>query len=102
MCTLACLACVLAQVPLEIAFETDMVDAMCRDVTDPYGPGMPRGECNSFLLWFWLNFLVDVWFIADIVLNFRTGYVHEGRLVTDDWLVAKAYLKGSFIFDVRG
>jgi len=86
-------------VPFEIAFEVDMVNAMC-------GVGeerLLREDCPSYLQWFWLNFLVDLWFISDIVINFRTGYMQEGRLVKDDWLVAKAYLtSSSFFMDVLG
>ena len=89
-------------VPLEIAFETDMVREMCTDPYNPHGPLIVRGECTQFLQWFWLNFVVDVWFIADIYLNFRTGFMHEGHFVSDDWVVAKAYLKGSFLMDVLG
>ena len=153
-------------VPFEIAFEVDMVNAMC-------GVGeerLLREDCPSYLQWFWLNFLVDLWFISDIVINFRTGCarapqshplatrsppasaaasmprplflplaykrslrrppasptprlrptlalrcaphtppsrvradMQEGRLVKDDWLVAKAYLRSSsFFMDVLG
>lgn len=164
-------------VPFEIAFEVDMVNAMC-------GVGeerLLREDCPSYLQWFWLNFLVDLWFISDIVINFRTGCacapqshplatrspparhllatrsppasaaasmprplllplackrsprrapasptprlrptlalrcaphtppsrvradMQEGRLVKDDWLVAKAYLtSSSFFMDVLG
>ena len=57
-------------VPLEIAFETDMVESMCRIESDPFGPTQRRDECVDYLLWFWLNFVIDMWFIADIVLNF--------------------------------
>ena len=63
------------QVPLEIAFETDMVDSMCANPSDPFGPLITRGECPAFLQWFWLNFIVDLWFMCDICLNFRTGFV---------------------------
>jgi len=146
-----------------------MVNAMC-------GVGeerLLREDCPSYLQWFWLNFLVDLWFISDIVINFRTGCarapqshplptrspparhppppaaaaasmprplflplaykrslrrppasptprlrptltlrcaphtppsdMQEGRLVKDDWLVAKAYLRSSsFFMDVLG
>ena len=98
---LACfiLYCGLA-VPLEIAFEQDMVDAMCTDHEQRLST--LRSECTPYLLWFWGNFVVDVWFICDIIINFRTGYVHEGHFVNDDWLTAKAYLKGSFTMDVLG
>jgi len=89
-----------AAVPLEIGFETDMVEAMCK--LAPGEPQLLRHECVSYLLWFWLNFIVDLFFICDIVINFRTGYVHEGHFVSDDWLVAKAYMRGSFVMDVLG
>lgn len=85
-------------VPLEIAFEADMVDAMC-------GVGeakLLRADCPDFQLWFWANFVVDMWFICDIIINFRTGYVTEGHFVSDDWLAAKKYLRGSFIMDCFG
>ena len=67
---------------------------------DPYGPLTLRHECLPYLLWFWLNFFVDIFFIIDIVINFRTGYMHEGHFVNDDWMVMSAYLKESFIMDV--
>jgi hypothetical protein len=71
-------------VPLEIAFEADMVDAMC-------GVGemrVLRAQCNDFQLWFWGNFLVDIFFMCDIAVNFRTGYVHEGQYISDGRLAA--------------
>ena len=95
------LYCAIA-VPLEIAFESDMVRAFCTKPEDPFGPQIYRQECNSFQLWFWLNFLVDVWFMIDITINFRTGYMHEGHFVNDDWPVMKAYLTGAFGLDVAG
>jgi hypothetical protein len=48
-------------VPLEIAFETDMVSAMC--TTDMYNVKL-RGECEPYLQWFWLNFVVDIFFMV--------------------------------------
>ena len=75
-------------VPLEIAFETDMVDSMCRNPEDIHGPIIIRIDCTSYLQWFWLNLLVDIFFIIDIYLNFRTGYMNEGHFVNDDWIVA--------------
>ena len=85
-------------VPLEICFETDMVQAMC-GVGDE---ALRRAECPSFLSWFWINILIDLWFIADIVVNCRTGYVLEGHFVDDGYLAMKHYLKGSFMIDVIG
>ena len=86
------------QVPLEIAFEQDMVGAMC-------GVGDARtlrADCVGFQLWFWFNMVIDMWFIADIVVNCRTGYVVEGHLVDDDWKTLKHYLKSSFTMDAMG
>jgi hypothetical protein len=50
-------------VPLEIAFETDMVQAMCTS-EPPYGSMSLRGECAPYLQWFWLNFVVDAFFMV--------------------------------------
>ena len=61
-----------------------------------------RSRCSGFLSWFYLNLLVDMWFIIDIIVNFRTGYMHEGHFVSDDWLTIKNYLKGSFAIDFLG
>jgi len=90
------------QVPLEIAFETDMVDSMCTTRSLEGVKVTLRAQCVSFQLWFWYNFIVDLFFISDIVINLRTGYVKEGHFVNDDWLAAKNYLKGSFFIDVLG
>ena len=43
-----------------------------------------------------------MWFICDIVINMRTGYMQEGHYISDDWLSAKKYLKGSFVMDCLG
>ena len=49
-------------VPLEIAFETDMVDSMCGT-----GDNLKlRGDCDDFQAWFWGNFVVDIFFIIDV------------------------------------
>jgi len=87
-------------VPLEIAFETDMVESMCQDKLT--GVLTPRANCTSFQLWFWFNFMIDMWFISDIVVNSRTGYIREGHFVTNDWQAFKHYLQGSFLFDCLG
>ena len=60
-------------VPLEIAFETDMVDVMCYNPEDLYGPNIIRNDCKTYLTWFWMNFVVDLWFMVDITLNFRAS-----------------------------
>ena len=40
---------------------------------------------------------IDMWFIYDIVVNF--GFVKEGHFVSDGWLTAKNYVRGSFLMD---
>ena len=82
-------------VPLEIAFDEDMSLAMC-------GRGTMREDCPSYLTWFWSNVIVDIWFMMDIVINFRTGFIREGHFVDDDWLAARAYLRSSFTIDTLG
>ena len=61
-----------------------------------------RENCANFLAWFWLNFAVDIFFIVDIVINFRTGYINEGFFVEDDYLAAMSYLRGAFLMDLLG
>ncbi|XP_013410242.1 potassium voltage-gated channel subfamily H member 7-like isoform X2 [Lingula anatina] len=46
-----------------------------------------------------IDLLVDIMFIADILINFRTTHVHNGEVVSDPQKIAKNYLKGWFIID---
>ena len=85
----------MSSLSLLFALASCMVQALCTDEANPFGPLIIRYNCGPYLIWFWMNFIVDLWFIVDIYLNFRTGFMHEGHLVSDDWLVAKNYLKGS-------
>jgi potassium voltage-gated channel Eag-related subfamily H protein 5 len=39
-------------------------------------------------------------FLADIVLNFNTGYYFEGILVTKRYDIARNYLKSTFCLDI--
>jgi hypothetical protein len=51
------------------------------------------------LIWFW-DTIMDVYFLADIVLNFRTAYVNrDGMQVVDPKKIAHRYLKGWFVLD---
>ena len=43
--------------------------------------------------------VMDVWFIIDVFLNFRTGYVDHGATVMDKKKIAKNYLKTWFVID---
>ena len=59
-----------------------------------------RANCSSYQIWYYFNLLVDVFFLCDILVNLRTGYVREGRLELGDAKAARNYLKGSFTFDL--
>lgn len=49
---------------------------------------------------FWWDAVVDVYFIVDVVVNFRTAfYNHKGMLITDTRAIAEHYLTGWFAID---
>ena len=63
--------------PLKVSFEIDTTDFM-----------------------FILDFTIDVMFIADIVLNFNTGFYTKNQLVMKRFPIAKDYLKQWFWVDL--
>ena len=67
-------------VPLEIAFESTMQDGM---------------GVAGWQMWEGWNLFVDACFLCDIVLNFRTSFLHEGHMVRDQALIASHYLRGA-------
>ncbi|KAL4218255.1 Potassium voltage-gated channel subfamily H member 7 [Mactra antiquata] len=46
-----------------------------------------------------IDLIVDLMFIADILINFRTTYLHNGEVVTDQKKIAINYVKGWFVID---
>lgn len=46
-----------------------------------------------------IDLIVDLMFIADILINFRTTYLHSGEVVMDPQKIAINYIKGWFIID---
>ena len=48
-----------------------------------------------------LNAIIDLWFIVDVVVNFRTSYIHPktGNEILHPKTIAKDYLKGRFWID---
>ena len=46
-----------------------------------------------------IDLLVDLMFIADILINFRTTYLHNGEVVTNQKKIAINYVKGWFVID---
>lgn len=49
-----------------------------------------------------IDLVVDVMFIVDIFINFRTTFIDDqkGEVVSDPAKIAKHYLKGWFVIDV--
>ncbi|ESN93078.1 hypothetical protein HELRODRAFT_69639, partial [Helobdella robusta] len=53
----------------------------------------------------WIDFLnvvevfVDIMFVADILINFRTTYVDDGEVIVNPRKIAINYMKGWFIID---
>ena len=46
-----------------------------------------------------IDLIVDVMFIADILINFRTTFIHNGEVVSDPQKIAVNYVKGWFLID---
>lgn len=62
--------------------------------------GFVKEENDTSSVWFWWEVLVDAYFVADVVLRFRVGYLNpRGHLETGKWKVAKRYLRRWFLID---
>lgn len=46
--------------------------------------------------------LLDIWFAIDIVLNFRTGYIHHGTIIMTPRKIVWNYLTTWFVVDLLG
>ncbi|KAH3690526.1 hypothetical protein DPMN_194232 [Dreissena polymorpha] len=46
-----------------------------------------------------IDLIVDLMFIADIFINFRTSYLHNGEVAMNQKRIAINYLKGWFVID---
>ncbi|XP_050397307.2 potassium voltage-gated channel subfamily H member 6 isoform X2 [Patella vulgata] len=46
-----------------------------------------------------VDLIVDIMFIADILINFRTTYIQNGEVVSDQQKIANQYVKGWFVID---
>lgn len=46
------------------------------------------------------EYFLDAWFAVDIILNFRTGFVHDGHVVMDPKEIAKHYFHFWFWIDI--
>ena len=86
MAALICFCAV--AVPLEIGYDASLHRAL--------GP-------NGWSAWISFNYFVDIVFVLDIVLSFRTGFLVDGHHLVSDWrLIAISYLRGTFIIDLVG
>jgi hypothetical protein len=57
-----------------------------------------RPTARSF--WFFFDLCIDMYFVSDLVLNFRTAVItSEGQLLYRQADIVKAYLKGWFAID---
>ena len=52
------------------------------------------------LFWAVVDFIIDLFFIIDIFINFRTMYVKNGELIDDPKKIAKNYVKTWFGLDL--
>lgn len=55
---------------------------------------------NVFTIKFLFDLLVDVFFVADIYVSFRTGYVEDGVIVMDSKAIKSRYMKSGFFADI--
>ena len=79
-------------IPLDIAFERDMMMSMCGATV----------KCSAYGTWWGANLAIDMFFLIDIVVNARTGYMVEGAFVDNDWMALCKYLRTSFTLDLIG
>ena len=46
-----------------------------------------------------IDLMLDIMFVADILINFRTTYISDGEIITDPRKIALNYARGWFIID---
>ena len=77
------------------------------NTTPPFHPSVPQdartrmqdadgGRADPLVI---VDLIVDLMFIADILINFRTTYVENGEVVSDKHKIAVNYVKGWFVID---
>eukprot|EP00929_Paragymnodinium_shiwhaense_P065045 TRINITY_DN32647_c0_g1_i1.p1 TRINITY_DN32647_c0_g1~~TRINITY_DN32647_c0_g1_i1.p1 ORF type:complete len:809 (-),score=172.40 TRINITY_DN32647_c0_g1_i1:207-2633(-) len=62
-----------------------------------FGDYLEEGTNNAFDRF---HFGVDMLFLIDVILNFRTGYISGGLVILRPWAVAKQYLSTWFLIDL--
>ena len=83
-------------IPIEIAFEDDIKQAMCETPVDPHiltASGhlnttafLSRytATCDSYLWWFWFNVFIDLIFLIDIGVNIDED-IHVDEIPTANY-----------------
>lgn len=70
----------MVEIPLRVGFEQDVV---------------PWSAADLF------NLFIDIFFLVDIFMNFRTGYFQEdNRLILDGTKIARRYMRSWFLLDL--
>lgn len=87
--------------PSRMAWEAfTMILVLYIAVIQPFRIGFDSyASSGSFIFYF--EWMIDIVFIIDLVINFRTGYVdvNTGKIVLRGFKIAKNYLAGWFIID---
>jgi hypothetical protein len=66
----------------------------------PYRTGFSDGVV-LWSSWFWFDLVVDLYFVSDLVVSFRTAFYNgAGELVVDPKDIRRNYLRSWFIVDV--
>lgn len=68
----------------------------------PYLLGFDAYLTDESTGWKMLDTITDIIYIVDIVMNFRTGFVHDVHIVMEPKLIALNYAKGYLILDLVG
>lgn len=99
--------------PYMAAFNEEKPSSMLRDATGDGGQGAlnassvdGRGSTGrptilnvAFTPMNVIDMVVDIMFLADILINFRTTYLHNGEVVVNPRKIAYNYVRGWFIID---
>jgi hypothetical protein len=58
-------------------------------------------DFESGTAWYYIDLYVDICFILDLFINFISAYYDkENKLVTDNKIIAKRYLRTWFVIDL--
>ena len=53
---------------------------------------------DTLLIWFCLDYLMDLIYLLDIVFHFRTGYLEDGVLQTDSTKLRQHYMNSTTFY----